>query len=156
MRLIFSLAPLAALLLAGACARRPEVSTPANDNPREVQSEATSSPSTVNPTTSRPASSTVAMFDTTARPAWLQKRIAELGATEKPQNPKARILSYRLDGQLVYYFNAPCCDQYSTLYSAKGTVLCRPDGGFTGRGDGKCPDFEKKRTEERLVWEDPR
>ena len=27
---------------------------------------------------------------------------------------------------------------------------------ITGKGDGKCPDFEKNKTNEKLVWQDPR
>ncbi|OON71193.1 hypothetical protein B0919_03025 [Hymenobacter sp. CRA2] len=72
------------------------------------------------------------------------------------QNPRIRILSYQYRGQTVYYETAGCCDQFTTLYDAKGNVLCAPDGGLTGRGDGKCPDFDKNRTAEKLVWEDQR
>lgn len=31
-----------------------------------------------------------------------------------------------------------------------------PDGGITGRGDGKFPYFDKERTNEKLLWEDKR
>ncbi|QJX49191.1 hypothetical protein HMJ29_07090 [Hymenobacter taeanensis] len=65
-------------------------------------------------------------------------------------------MSYQYNGGLVYYETVGCCDQYTTLYSSAGKVLCHPDGGLTGRGDGQCPDFAKTRTEERLVWQDPR
>ncbi|RAK64718.1 hypothetical protein DLM85_17635 [Hymenobacter edaphi] len=74
----------------------------------------------------------------------------------KAENPRIRILSYQYRGQTVYYETSPCCDQYTTLYDAKGNVLCAPDGGITGRGDGKCADFEKNRTAEQLIWQDPR
>ncbi|KAA9333499.1 hypothetical protein F0P96_08285 [Hymenobacter busanensis] len=74
----------------------------------------------------------------------------------KVANPPIRIMSYEYNGQTVYFESAPCCDNFSTLYDAKGVVLCQPDGGITGRGDGNCADFEKKRTNEQLVWQDPR
>ena len=55
-----------------------------------------------------------------------------------------------------YYVPPQCCDQFSTLYDADGAVICAPDGGITGRGDGKCPDFFQSRTNEKLFWEDSR
>jgi hypothetical protein len=43
-----------------------------------------------------------------------------------------------------------------TLYDAVGNVLCAPDGGIDGRGDGQCADFRSQRTGGSRVWEDPR
>ena len=37
-----------------------------------------------------------------------------------------------------------------------GTVLCAPDGGIDGRGDGRCPDFLAERKEERILWRAPK
>jgi hypothetical protein len=71
-------------------------------------------------------------------------------------NPPQSIWRYAYRGQPVYYVPAQCCDQSSTLYDANGNVLCAPDGGLTGRGDGKCADFEAKRTGEKLIWQDTR
>jgi hypothetical protein len=45
---------------------------------------------------------------------------------------------------------------FSSLYDAKGNVICAPDGGIIGTGDGGCPDFISQRTGEKLIWEDPR
>jgi hypothetical protein len=42
------------------------------------------------------------------------------------------------------------------LYDAKGKILCHPEGGITGKGDGKCANFDKRKTNEQLVWQDPR
>ncbi|WP_231717499.1 DUF6970 domain-containing protein [Hymenobacter sp. DG25A] len=156
MRLLFSFAPLfaAALLSTTACQRQVAVTTPTDDTAGPVSGPSTPAP-VANPTTEATPEPAMVRFDTTARPAWLQKKISALQA-DKPQNPRARILSYTLEGQTVYYQSAPCCDQFTTLYDAKGKVICQPDGGITGRGDGKCPDFEKNRTNEKLVWEDAR
>lgn len=44
-------------------------------------------------------------------------------------------------GETVYYYTSPCCDQYNHLYNRNGEIICAPDGGFSGQGDGKCPDF---------------
>lgn len=43
-------------------------------------------------------------------------------------------------GKPAYVIPSPCCDQFDYLYDAKGTVLCAPAGGFSGRGDGSCPE----------------
>lgn len=56
----------------------------------------------------------------------------------------------------MYYVPPQCCDQFSTLYDANGNVICAPDGGFFGTGDGRCPDFFTDRTNEKLVWNDGR
>ncbi len=54
------------------------------------------------------------------------------------------ITVYKYRGKLVYYVpSASCCigDQFNTLYDASGKVLCNPNGGITGLGDGKCVGF---------------
>lgn len=43
------------------------------------------------------------------------------------------------EGQIVYLHMALCCDQFDKAYDANGRYLCAPSGGFTGRGDGRCP-----------------
>ncbi len=44
----------------------------------------------------------------------------------------------------------------STLYNENCNVICSPDGGLTGSGDGQCSDFFDTRTDEKLIWEDVR
>lgn len=147
----------ASLLLTSACARQQvSVTTPAN-LPRNSSAisggNATKAPNNIN--TVDPASARMAESDTTARPQWLKARIAAVLA-ERKGNPITRILRYRYDGRTVYYISAPCCDQYSNVYDTKGRLVCQPDGGITGKGDGKCADFDKNKTDEKLVWQDPR
>lgn len=103
-------------------------------------------PTTVPPTPTQTSAGT---------PAWLTKMIAEY-ASKPVERPPASIYRYDYQGQLVYYVPPPCCDQYSRLFDASGQLLCAPDGGFTGRGDGKCPDFIDRRKNEFLVWQDSR
>lgn len=74
----------------------------------------------------------------------------------KVWNPPARLYRYQYKGQTVYYFPPRCCDIPSTLFNAECNVICAPDGGFTGKGNGGCPDFSKERSEEELLWEDKR
>jgi hypothetical protein len=106
----------------------------------------------------------VAMFlllagcNTTAvsiNPAWVDKLIQQF-ENMPVGNPPQSVWRYDYNGQTVYFVSAQCCDMYSVLYDANGVVLCAPDGGFTGKGDGKCPDFIDKRTNEQLIWQDVR
>jgi hypothetical protein len=62
------------------------------------------------------------------------------------------ITRYLYNGAYVYYYRMPCCDQQNTLKDKKGNVLCVPDGGITGKGDGKCPDFSEKRSDPKQLW----
>lgn len=89
------------------------------------------------------------------RPAWMEALITKLSA-EPESNPAQRIIQYRYQGKVVFYQPPVCCDRPSTLYAEDGAVLCSPDGGLTGRGDGRCPDFRASRTGETLIWMDPR
>ena len=49
-----------------------------------------------------------------------------------------------------------CCDIFSDLYDADGTIIGHPDGGITGQGDGLVPDFFAERTDEQTIWVDDR
>ncbi len=90
-----------------------------------------------------------------ALPDWLAVLIR--GFQSAPVgNPPRSIYRYNYNGQTVYYVPAQCCDQLSTLYDAAGQVLCAPDGGISGRGDGRCSDFFEQRTHEVLIWRDTR
>lgn len=71
-------------------------------------------------------------------------------------NPPAKLFSYRYKGQTVYFIPQRCCDIPSTLLDANCTILCSPDGGISGGGDGKCTDFFTARTDEKLIWQDSR
>ena len=88
-------------------------------------------------------------------PEWIAQKIEEF-RNAPVGNPPQSIWRYEYEGQTVYYVPAQCCDMFSTLYDADGNVVCAPDGGLDGRGDGSCPDFREERTEEQLIWEDPR
>ena len=77
-------------------------------------------------------------------------------SAEATANPPRKIYSYVYNGQMVYYVTAPCCDFFSDLYDSKGMLIAHPDGGFTGKGDGKLPDFNEKKKNQKLVWADKR
>ena len=88
-------------------------------------------------------------------PSWLQALIAQI-QSEPVTSPPSAIYSYRYRGEIVYFRTSRCCDIRSVLYDRNGTVLCEPDGGIGGSGDGRCSDFIETRSDERLVWRDPR
>lgn len=84
-------------------------------------------------------------------PDWVKERAALM-----QKNPAGEaVREYEYHGQKVYYFLAPCCDQMNDLFDEKGTKLCAPDGGFSGRGDGKCTDFCTSAKPLRTIYEDP-
>jgi len=88
-------------------------------------------------------------------PNWLKNKIKQL-KKESVQSPPASVFEYTYKGDRVFYFPARCCDIFSDLYDEQGSLLCHPDGGFTGGGDGQCPDFWQNSTETRLIWKDNR
>ncbi len=88
-------------------------------------------------------------------PPWLQRLIGQMKAGP-PGNPPQTVWRYRYRGQLVYYLPPQCCDQTSVLFDAGGTVIGAPDGGLSGRGDGRAADFHALRREGVLLWRDPR
>ncbi len=76
--------------------------------------------------------------------------------SETRGNPPRKIFSYIYNGKKVYYVTAVCCDNFSDLYNSNCQLIGHPDGGFTGRGDGKYRDFSTERKNEKLLWEDTR
>jgi hypothetical protein len=88
-------------------------------------------------------------------PDCIKEKIQQL-MQEPVRNPPAEVWQYDFEGKAVYFIPASCCDMYSELLYANCGVICAPDGGFTGRGDGKCPDFFSKRKNGILIWQDKR
>lgn len=98
---------------------------------------------------------TVGALASPAAPPWLERLIGQIRA-RPPGNPPQSVWRYRYRGQVVYYLPPQCCDQYSKLFDAEGKVIGAPDGGLTGRGDGRAGDFHELRREGVLLWRDPR
>lgn len=88
-------------------------------------------------------------------PAWLDQMIKKF-ESDPVANPPLSVWKYEYKGQVVYFVPAHCCDITSLVYDTQGTILCAPDGGIAGRGDGKCSDFFDQRTNEQLIWQDSR
>lgn len=88
-------------------------------------------------------------------PTCLKAMINDL-EKEPVRNPPASVWQYEYNGQTVYYVPSYCCDMYGTLYNNDCEIICHPDGGITGGGDGRCTDFFSKRKNEKLLWQDNR
>lgn len=91
----------------------------------------------------------------TTTPACMMNIIAGI-LQEEPYNPRAAVYEYDYNSQRVFYVTSGCCDFYNLLYDANCNVICAPDGGIAGKGDGQCADFFTVATGRREVWRDPR
>jgi len=89
-----------------------------------------------------------------AIPACVQKLIDEAAKANPPATPLA-VDEYSYKGKKVYLFTADCCDFYNIAYDENCNPLCAPSGGFTGGGDGKCPDFDATAKKVKAVWKKP-
>lgn len=71
-------------------------------------------------------------------------------------NPEANqpqsVTQYTYKGTSVFYITAGCCDQFNTVYNSDCDYLGAPDGGITGKGDGKLTDFFANATNKKVVW----
>jgi uncharacterized protein DUF6970 len=91
----------------------------------------------------------------TPLPAAAATLIRQLESQPKA-NPPAYVASYEYQGEVVYYVPPRCCDIFGDLYDAAGQLICHPDGGLAGHGDGRCPDFPGQRRNETIIWRDRR
>jgi len=63
------------------------------------------------------------------------------------------IHKYTYEDQIVYYVYSTCCDRYNYLVDTECGIICAPDGGISGAGDGRCPEFVYESRDCELVWE---
>ncbi len=87
----------------------------------------------------------------TVMPACLQTLINGMAAA--PNGSPQSVTSYSYKNQTVYYLVSPCCDKYNVVYDSACNVLGYPDGGFTGKGDGKMNDFKNEASVGKIVWQ---
>jgi len=87
-------------------------------------------------------------------PSCIQNKINQL-IDEAVKNPPTQIWKWEVDGETYFYITSDCCDQFNYLYSKNCEIVCAPDGGITGNGDGNCPTFTSEITK-TLIWEDNR
>jgi hypothetical protein len=88
----------------------------------------------------------------TEMPACLETKI-KIMASDPNEGSPLSVARFTYKQQTVYYMVSPCCDKYNAVYDSVCNILGFPDGGFTGRGDGKMPDFRKEATGEKVIWE---
>ncbi len=67
-------------------------------------------------------------------------------------NQPTSVIQYSYRGAAVFYFSAGCCDQFNPVYNSDCEYLGSPDGGITGKGDGKLKDFFQEVTNYKVVW----
>lgn len=80
------------------------------------------------------------------------REIIETMSEDLSEGMPLSVTQFKYHGQKVYYMVAPCCDKYNIVYDSACTILGYPDGGFTGRGDGKMQDFEKEAINPKVIW----
>ena len=88
-------------------------------------------------------------------PTCIKNKIDSFKLKEAHERPQ-RVLEYIYKSKKVYLVVLPCCDFFNEVYDDKCNYLGAPDGGFTGKGDGKIPDFFKEAKSEKLVWGTPK
>ncbi|MFC0773795.1 DUF6970 domain-containing protein [Terrimonas alba] len=88
-------------------------------------------------------------------PSCIQQKIEAI-RKEPKWNPPAEVNEYTYEDKRVFLFSSPCCDQYNNLYDKDCNLICAPSGGYTGKGDNKCPEFSYKAKHVRLLWKDDR
>lgn len=84
----------------------------------------------------------------------IETKIEEFKRSEV-SNPPREVWQWVTGGITYYYVTSNCCDDYNFLYDVNCNEVCAPDGGFPGKGDGRCPEFAEP-IEMQLVWRDPR
>ncbi len=85
-------------------------------------------------------------------PACLATKIDSLKKSPGTTLPQS-VIQYSYKGAPVYYVTEGCCDKFNEVYDASCKYLGAPDGGITGKGDGKLTDFNAMATNKKIVWE---
>jgi hypothetical protein len=84
-------------------------------------------------------------------PSCLATKIDSIKKTPGVTPPQS-VIQYSYKGAPVYYVTAGCCDKFNEVYDANCKNLGAPDGGITGKGDGKLTDFYAMATNKKVVW----
>jgi hypothetical protein len=85
-------------------------------------------------------------------PACLSAKIKAMASDANAGSPLS-VTRFTYKQQTVYYMVSPCCDKFNIVYDSACNILGHPDGGLTGRGDGKMPDFRREASNEKMIWE---
>ncbi len=85
-----------------------------------------------------------------AMPACLQSIINTMAA--EPNGSPQTVSRFNYKNQTVYYLVSPCCDKYNIVYDSACNILGYPDGGYSGKGDGKMADFYNEASGKQIIW----
>jgi len=85
-------------------------------------------------------------------PACLDEKIKAM-VSDPNQGSPVSVTRYMYRQQTVYYMVSPCCDKFNIVYDSVCNILGYPDGGFSGKGDGKMPDFKNETSGEKVIWQ---
>jgi hypothetical protein len=85
-------------------------------------------------------------------PACLGAKIDSIKKSPGATLPQS-VVQYSYKGAPVYYVTEGCCDKFNEVYDAGCKYLGAPDGGVTGKGDGKLTYFYSMATNKKVVWE---
>jgi hypothetical protein len=86
-------------------------------------------------------------------PSCMQRKISKI-ESEPVRNPAASVTMIITTDKTYFYIPPYCCDFYGELYDDQCNLVCNPEGGITGSGNGDCPDYTA--VEEIVIWEDKR
>lgn len=64
-----------------------------------------------------------------------------------------QIIEYEYQNDKYYLVAAGCCDRFDPLFDSDCNEICSPSGGFSGGGDGKCPEWVASLTDGVIIWE---
>ncbi len=87
-------------------------------------------------------------------PLCVKNKIDEINNGEVNNSP-SEVWEWIINEKTYYYITSDCCDQYNYLYDGDCEIVCAPDGGITGNGDGNCLETDEIVTK-TLVWKDSR
>jgi len=137
------------LIIIAACSSFEEKQT-TQPKPTTIKKKKVKKPAAA--TKAKPATAIVEAKQTL--PAAIQKRIDDYKKMDKSEQPR-KVIEYDYKGKKVYYVSMHCCDFFNELYDSAGKLMGHPDGGITGKGDKKLPDFNTEKKNERIVWTAP-
>jgi hypothetical protein len=80
------------------------------------------------------------------------RKIIDDATKDIPPTTPLQIDEYSYQGKKGYLVTAACCDHYNVFYDENCKMICAPSGGFTGKGDEKCSDFNATAKHIKLIW----
>lgn len=84
-------------------------------------------------------------------PTCIKNKIDSFKLKEAHEQPQS-VVEYMYKGKKVYHIIMPCCDFFNEVYDENCLYLGAPNGGFTGKGDGKIPDFDAEAKPGKTIW----